>query len=77
MQPIYTRMYSALKTFLNIAEAQFKKWLNYDVCVVYNDVQKDKKTAGNTNSFEVYAVTIKISMTEYHHLINSLAHGLF
>ena len=45
MHPIYTRtcMYSTLKTFLNIAEAQFKKLLNYDVCVVYNDVQKDKK----------------------------------
>ena len=27
--------------------------------------------------FEINAVTIKISMTEYHHLINRLAHGLF
>ena len=27
-------------------------------------------------NFDIYAVTIKISMTEYHHLINRLAHGL-
>ena len=28
-------------------------------------------------SFEIYAVTIKLSMTEYHPLINHQAHGLF
>ena len=29
------------------------------------------------NSFEIYAVSIKISMTEYHHRINDLADHLF
>ena len=27
--------------------------------------------------FEIDAVTIKISMTEYHHLLNRQAYGLF
>ena len=35
--------------------------------VLYNDLQMDQATARNTKSFKMYAVTIKISMTEYHH----------
>ena len=45
--------------------------------VLYDDVQMDQYTARNTTSFEIYAVTIKISMTEYHNWINRQAHGLF
>ena len=37
--------------------------------VLYNVVQMDQYTARNSR-VEMYAVTIKISMTEYHHLIN-------
>ena len=40
--------------------------------VLYNDVQMDHYT-----SFEIYAVTIKISMTAYHHLIHRQTDGLF
>ena len=55
----------------NIVEAQKKKkrLLNFDVCVVwwFSD--------GSINSqeykrFEIHVVTIKISMTDYHHSIN-------
>ena len=41
--------------------------------VLYADVHMDQETARN----EVYAVTIKISMTEYHHRINGQAYHLF
>ena len=48
------------------------------MCCNYNDVHAE----GSVNSqeykrFEMYAVTIKISTSDYHHLINRLAHGLF
>ena len=42
--------------------------------VLYNDVQMEQP---GMQQFEIYAVTIKISMTEYHHWINSQAHHLF
>ena len=35
------------------------------------------KNSQEYKSFDIYVVTIKISMTEYHHLINYLADGLF
>ena len=62
-----------LKTLFNIVEAPLKKLLNFDVCVVWwwhSDSQEYK-------SFKIYAVTIKISMTEYHHWINGQPHHLF
>ena len=37
--------------------------------VLYNGVLMDQLTARN-KSFEIYVVTIKIFMTEYHHLIH-------
>ena len=45
--------------------------------VLYNDVHMDSKNSQEYKSFDIYVVTIKISMTEYRYLINSLAHGLF
>ena len=65
-----------LKTLFSIVEARLKKKLNFDVCVAWwcsdgpINCQKYK-------SFEIYAVTIKISMTEYYHWINGQAHHLF
>ena len=56
------------------------KLMNFDICVVYDDVQIDrnnKKKNRNTTSFVIYSVTIKISMTEYHHWINGQAYHLF
>ena len=50
-----------LKTLFNIVEARFKKKLTM---IMYNDVQKGHEC----KSFEMYAVTINISMTEYHQL---------
>ena len=65
-----------LKTLFNIVEAPFKKLLNFDVSVAW------WCSDGPTNSqeykrFEIYTVTMKISMTEYHHWINGQAHHLF
>ena len=34
--------------------------------VLFNDVEMDQKQPG-IQKFEIYAVTIKKSMTEYHH----------
>ena len=46
--------------------------------VLYDDVQMDQYTAGiKKTSFKMYAVTIKISMTKYHHVINRQTDGLF
>ena len=44
--------------------------------VLYNDVQMDQLIARNT-SFYIYAVIIKISMTDYHHMINRRTDCLF
>ena len=56
------------------------EFLKVLICTAKNGYKVDLlKTLFNSqeyNSFAVYAVTIKISMTEYHHLIN-LAHGWF
>ena len=43
--------------------------------VWYNGVQKGNSQ--ESKSFEIDAVTIKKSMTEYHHWINGLADHLF
>ena len=66
----------ALKTLFKIVEASLKKKLNFDVCVVWwcSDGPINNQKYKN---FEIYVVTIKISMTEYHHWINGEAHHLF
>ena len=43
--------------------------------VLYDDAKMDNRQ--EYKSFYIYAVTIKISITEYHHLINSQAYLLF
>ena len=46
--------------------------------VLYDDAQMDQYTDRNTNySIEMYAVTIKMPVTEYHHWINSQIYNLF
>ena len=45
--------------------------------VLYNDVQIDTINSQEYKSFEIDAITIKISMTEYHHVINRQTYGLF
>ena len=65
-----------LKTLFNIVEAPFKKLLNCDVCVVwwYPDGPLNSQ---EYKSIEIYAVSIKISMNEYHRWINNLVDHLF
>ena len=65
-----------LKTLFNIVEAPFKNLLNFDVCVV-RWCSDGPINSQECKSFEIYAVTIKISMTEYHHRINSQANHSF
>ena len=57
----------------NIVEAWFKKLLNFDGCVVWW-CSDGPINSQECKSFEIYAVTIKIFMTEYHHWINGQAH---
>ena len=49
--------------------------------VLYKRCSEGLINSQEYKTFEIYAVTIKIHvhvcMTEYHHLINRLAHGLF
>ena len=56
--------------------APCKKKLNFDVCLIWwcsdGPINSQKY-----KSFEIYAVTIKISMTEYHHWINGQTYHLF
>ena len=40
--------------------------------VLYDDVQMEPLNSQEYRRFEVYAVSIKIFMTEYHHWINDL-----
>ena len=54
-----------LKTLFNIVEAPFKKLLNFDVCVVWW-CSDGPLNSQEYKSFEIYVVSIKISMTEYH-----------
>ena len=61
-------------TLFNIVEAWFF-FLQLYICVVW------KYSDGSINSqeyesFEIDAVTVKISMTEYHHLMNRQTYGL-
>ena len=71
----------SLKTLFNIVEAPLKKLLNYDVCVAqYMYVWWCSDGPINSQeykSFVIYAITIKISMTEYHHWINGQVYHLF
>ena len=46
------------------------------VLYMYNDVEGSINSQ-ECKSFEIDAVTIKKSMTKYHHWINGLAHHLF
>ena len=69
-------MLPLLKTLFNIVEAPFKKLLNFDVCVVWW-CSDGPLNSQEYKSFEIYVVSIKISMTEYHHWINDLVDHLF
>ena len=60
----------------NIVEAPLKKSLNFDVCVVWL-CSDGPINSQEYNNFEIYVVTIKISMTEYLHWINGQAYHLF
>ena len=42
--------------------------------VLYDDVQKGQVNSQECKSFEIDAVTVKKSLTEYHHWINGRAH---
>ena len=64
-----------VKTLFNIVEAPWKSWTL--MSVLYDDVHADGPINGQEyNIFDIYAVTIKISMTEYHHWINGQAYHL-
>ena len=65
-----------LKTLFNIMEAPLKKLLNFDVCVVWWS-STGPINSQEYKSFEMYAVFIKISMTEYYHWIEGLEDHLF
>ena len=69
-------MQLALKTLFNIVEAPLKKWLNFDVCVVWW-CSDGPLNSQEYERFEMYPVSIKIYMTEYHHWINDLVDHLF
>ena len=45
--------------------------------VLYNDASDGSINNQEYKSFNIYAVTIKISMTEYLHLINRQTDGYF
>ena len=57
---IYQNYALALKTLFNIVEASFKTLLNLDVCVVWW-CSDGPINSQEYNSFDIYAVTIKIS----------------
>ena len=65
-----------LETLFNIVEASLKKMMNFDVCVVWW-CSDGPLNSQEYKSFKIYAVCIKISMTEYHHWINDLVDHLF
>ena len=64
-----------LKTLFNIVEAPLKKLLKFDVCVVWSS--DGPLNSQEYKSFELYALSVKISMTECHHWINDMVHHLF
>ena len=57
--------------FKDIVEDRFKKLLMSVLC------SEGSVNIQECKSFEIDAVTIKKSMTKYHHWINGLAHHLF
>ena len=73
---IMQRIPPNIKTLFNIVEAPFKKKLNFDVCVVWW-CSTGPINSQEYNSFEIYTVSFKISMTEYHHWINGLVDHVF
>ena len=72
----YWNCHKRLKTMFNIVEAPFKKNCWTLISLLYDDVQMDQNSQ-EYKSFEIHAITIKISMTEYHPWINSQAYHLF
>ena len=58
-----------LETLFKILEDEFVKLLNFNVCFV-QWCSHGSINSQECKSVEIYVVTIKISMTEYHHLIN-------
>ena len=64
----FTSFYAYARLF-NIVEAPFKQLLNFNGCVVWW-CSDGPIYSQEYQSFEINAVTIKISMTEYHHWIN-------
>ena len=65
-----------LKTLFNIVEVPFNKLLNFDVCVVWW-CSDGPLNSQEYKSSEIHAISINISMTEYHHWINDLVDHLF
>ena len=76
MKKICLKFILILKALFNIVEERLKKLLNFDVCVVQWCSERSINSQ-ECKSFEIDAVTIKKSMTEYHHWINVLAAHLF
>ena len=65
-----------LKTLFNTVEDRLKKLLNFEVSGV-RWRSDGSRYSQEYKSFEIYAATITISMTEYHHWINCQAYGSF
>ena len=65
-----------IKTLFNIVEAPLKKMLNFDVCVAWW-CSDGPLNSQEYKSLEIYAVSIKIAMTEHHHWINDLVDHAF
>ena len=58
-----------LKTLFNIVEARFMKLLNFDARVE-KWCSDGSIISQEYSNFDIYDVTFKISMIEYHYLIN-------
>ena len=80
-------MYHLRSTYKNRLEYPFKdivltllrlhlNFFYFDVCVVWW-CSDGPINSQEYKSFKIHAVTIKISMTEYHRWINGQAHHLF
>ena len=70
------KLITSLKTLFNIVEAPFNFFfLLWCLCCLW--CSDGPINSQEYKSFEIYAVSIKISMTEYHHWINDLVDHLF
>ena len=72
---LYPSHQITLMTLFNIVVDRYNFFLNFDVCVVW--CSEGSRNSQECKSFEIDTVTIKKSMTEYHHWINGLADHLF